>query len=244
MALQRDMQLLTKKIDSLQPNSFDSTMSIPGENANLHYNHIELKQPIQRNNESPAANKIQYTDEEKALELKIANTSASIAKIQAQITEKQKTISNQILVEKYKIQMEKFVNEYNKQIYAASSDIKLNVFPEDKKRLSKNNYDSWNEIKDVENISLIETSSTFAYQAKPLNLDDDKDNHYYLVAPNRLTSNFTRKTVVEDAYLAFFCFTNNSISERGNRGRLIKPATFQKVDGFYKLISKGEIELL
>ena len=36
----------------------------------------------------------------------------------------------------------------------------------------------------------------------------------------------------------------NAISEKGNRGKLIKPATFQKISSFYKLVSKGEIELL
>ena len=162
------------------------------------------------------------------------------------LNEKQGRSANQILIEKYKVEMVKFVNDYNKQLFLTSSDVTLTVLPEDKKRLSKNNFDSWNEIKGVENICLIETRGTFSYQAKPLNLDDGNENekNYYLVAPNRLTHNFTRKTVVEDAYLAFFCFTNNSVSERGARGRVVKPAIFQKVNGFYKLISKGEIELL
>ena len=113
VALQNDIQLLTKKIDSLQSNRFESTVSIPHRNDNYPNNSIERRQTVQHNNVTPASNKIQYVDEEKALEQKIASTSASIAQIQAQISEKQKAISNQILVEKYKIEMEKYVNDYN-----------------------------------------------------------------------------------------------------------------------------------
>ncbi len=240
--LQKDIQLLTHKINILQLNKLENTAPVPQQNENCS-NKFEIKQITQHNNERLATEK-SHNGEEKTFENRTEATPSSSGESQPAIDVKAKTTSNNAIGEKYRDEVEKFVNDYNTRILPVSSDIKLNVLPEDKKRLSKNNFDSWNEIEDIEKICLIETSGTYSYQAQPLNIDDGRGNQYFLVAPNKLTSNFTRKTVVEDAYLAFFCFTNNGISEKGNKGKLLKPATFQKVNNFYKLVSKGEIELL
>jgi hypothetical protein len=242
LELKNDIQLLTHKIDLLQLNKFEYTASVPKHNE-ICSNVPEIKQTGQHSSGSLASEK-SHIDEEKALDIKIVPSTSLNGGNQSATDVKAKTFSNDFIVEQYRSEVKKFVDDYNTRLLPTSSDIKLIVFPDDKKRLSKNNFDSWCEIEDIDKICLIETSGTYSYQAQRLNIDNGCGNQYFLVAPNMLISNFTKKTVVEDAYLAFFCFTNNAISEKGNRGKLIKPATFQKISSFYKLVSKGEIELL
>ena len=243
LELKNDIQLLAHKISLLQLNKFEYTASVP-KHDEICTNVPDIKQTSQHGNGESLASVKSQVEEEKALDNRIVPSTSLNGGNQPAADVKAKTFSNGFIVEQYRSEVKKFVDDYNTRPLPTSSDIKLIVFPDDKKRLSKNNFDSWSEIEDIDKICLIETSGTYSYQAQRLKVDDGRGNQYFLVAPNKLTSNFTRKTVVEDAYLAFFCFTNNAISEKGNRGKLIKPATFQKISSFYKLVSKGEIELL
>ncbi len=240
MDLQKGIQSLTRKIDSLNFNKGNNSPinQQANENARTSFSEKQLTQDFTENRIESAKNDELGHEENKGISV------SPQMQGNKKIAENETSISNQAIVEKYQNAILKFVSDYNKQVFPTSTDIKLNVYPEDKKKLSKNNLDSWNEIKDIEKICLEETTKTYSYQAQPLSLDIGIENQYYLVAPNKLTSTFTKKTVVEDAYLAFFNFDYNNLTEKGSKVRLIKPATFQKVDSLYKLISKGEIELL
>lgn len=244
-ALQKDIQVLAKKIDLLSINNpegikrlSNSTVCDVATTHPIQYNYTQFS--IDNRNECRTNINLETLNNE--------NKSANVMLVeQGQSTTMKQTPSsnNATIVEKYENEIVTFVDEYNKQFFPVSDAIKLNVSPEDKKKLSMNNLDSWSKIEDVEQICLVETRGAFSYQARPLNLDCRNGQKYFLVAPNRLTSVFTKKTVVEDAYLAFFCFSNiNCLTEKGNKGKLIKPATFQEKNSVYKLVSKGEIELL
>ena len=190
LELKNDIQLLTHKIDLLQLNKFEYTASVPKHNE-ICSNVPEIKQTGQHSSGSLASEK-SHIDEEKALDNKIVPSTSLNGGNQSATDVKAKTFSNDFIVEQYRSEVKKFVDDYNTRLLPTSSDIKLIVFPDDKKRLSKNNFDSWCEIEDIDKICLIETSGTYSYQAQRLNIDNGCGNQYFLVAPNMLISNFTK----------------------------------------------------
>jgi len=141
--------------------------------------------------------------------------------------------------------IKRFLQDYETQEMAGY--INLTVMLEFREILSKNNLASWNEVKDLDNLYLVETARGQTYQAKHLNINFNNSNNCYLVAPFKLCQRqpyFNVRSVVEEAYLAFFDFDKADFTSRGNKGKLVEPAIFMKIDSMYKCVKRGKIQLL
>lgn len=218
--LKQELQSLTEKIDCLLMQQKESNKVVFANPQK----HEEAVVNVDKNMQSK---NVCFAKENNVVDVKVLRTTED------------KELSELILSE-----VEKFLQDYNSPEMAGY--INLTVMLEYQERLAKSNL-LVNEAQDFENLCLQETARGQAYQAKHLNILYKNESNYFLVAPVKLCQKlpfFNVKSVIEEAYIAFFDFKNEEFTTRGRKGKLIRPAVFQKVDGMYQLKKKGEIELL